>query len=319
MRALLLTSLLSLVLTAPVAAEIVDLRARVDGGHGQIWIAFDEQPSGLATEVTESGLSLTVTGVEVRGRAISPASDTLVAAVSVDPLEQGGVIHLYGSRAWTGARAELRQGGVLVSMEVGPEQRVRLADAARRDGSPASSGTGLGTARGTDTGFGSDDVAVDAMADPMTSDAGAGPAAGSGVPAQSPEPAMAEAPAAWAPTPLFAQSDASARRNAAVAPPGSCVAEAEAVEQSPWDDELLHAQAACLEAGGHLASAASIYEQMLAFEPENFRATIALAEIRVEQGDSEAARTLYDQAASHAISDSEAARARSRLRALRDQ
>ena len=57
---------------------------------------------------------------------------------------------------------------------------------------------------------------------------------------------------------------------------------------------------------------------MLAFEPENFRATVALAEIRVGQGDSNAAAELYNQATAYAISDAEAARARARLRALRE-
>ncbi|WP_297730525.1 tetratricopeptide repeat protein [uncultured Maricaulis sp.] len=293
MRAILLPFLTSLVLTAPVAAEIVDLRARLDDGHGRIWIAFDEQPSGLTTEVTETGLNLTVTGVEVGGRAISPASDTLVAAVSVDPIEQGGVIHLYASRAWTGARAELRQGGILVSMEIDQAAPIDVVVAERDAVMPAGSTLG--------------ETALNETTDPMGTDSGA------------PTASAPSEPTTQTPTPLFEERDASARGNSAVAPPGACVAEAEAVEQSPWDDNLLHAQAACLSAEGHLASAASIYERMLAFEPENFRATVALAEIRVEQGDNQAARDLYDQAASHAISDAEAARARARLRALREQ
>ncbi|MFT6463137.1 MAG: hypothetical protein ACJA0Y_002649, partial [Maricaulis maris] len=56
MRAIILTLLSSLVLTAPSAAEITDLRARLDGDAGQIWIALDEQPAGVTGEVTESGL-----------------------------------------------------------------------------------------------------------------------------------------------------------------------------------------------------------------------------------------------------------------------
>ncbi|RKR03919.1 tetratricopeptide repeat protein [Maricaulis maris] len=305
MRAkIVLTLIASLALTAPSAAEITDLRARLDGDAGQIWIALDEQPAGLISEVSQAGLTLTLDGVSLRARAISPASDTLVAAVTIDPTEQGAIVRLHASRSWTGARAELRQGGVLVSMMVGPTPEVHVAAGALR----------------SDGGMSPANVPPSDRAPMPTSATGSENAIQA-----TPEPAQSVAPATSAPaapTPLFASNDGAAqaaRSGTSVVPPGVCTEAAQAVAESPWDDDLLHAQAACLNDGGYHAAAASIYEQMLAFEPENFRATVALAEIRVEQGDEQAARALYDQAARHAISDAEAARARSRLRALREQ
>jgi len=302
MRAILFASLAtSLILTAASAAEITDLRARLDGDAGQIWIALDGQPTGLTSEVTATGLDLTLNGVSLRARAITPASDQLVAAVTVDPAGDGGVVRLYASRGWMGARAELRQGGVLVSMMVGPERDVSIASGAH--GSAPVAGPPVFETTQDTAAVGNDVVA---------------PAAASGADSPGQPPQISSPPSASPPT-FFAEDDSTARSGSAVVPPGVCSDEAQAVADSPWDDELLHAQAACLSDGGHLAASASIYEQMLAFDPENFQATVALAEIRIEEGNARAARELYNRAASHAISDAEAARARSRLRSLRDQ
>ena len=306
-----LTLIANLALTAPALAEITDLRARVDGDSAQIWIALDDQPAGLVSEVSESGLTLTLLGTRLRARSISPASDTLVAAIVVDPLPDGADVRLFASRSWTDIRAELRQGGVLVTLSVGPAAQVRIsadAMAPSAAGRPATSGmsaseyTGVGATR------------PDApTADPVV------PADAQPTGQTDPDPTPARAPM---PASAFSQGADGARtagNDTNVVPPGVCAEEADAVADSPWDEDRLHAQAACLSGGGHHAAAASIYEQMLAFEPENFRATVALAEIRVTQGDQQAARDLYNQAARHAISDAEAARARSRLRALQDQ
>ncbi|BDW98783.1 tetratricopeptide repeat protein [Maricaulis maris] len=305
MRALILVILTSIGLTAPSAADLTDLRARLDGEAGQIWIAFDEPPTALTSEVSESGLVLILDGVTVRPRAISPASDTLLAAVSVDPLPQGGIVRLFASRAWSGARAELRQGGVLVSMTVGPAPQVHIAEAALVADHDAHAADLSGAAMASaDAG----DAAASAQApDPLA------------MASTEPDPVEPAALPAQRATPdLFAQGNDAASDASSVMPPGVCVNEARAVADSPWDDDMLYAQAACLNDAGYLAPAASIYEQMLAFEPENFRATVALAEIRVGQGDSDAAAELYNQATAYAISDAEAARARARLRALRE-
>ncbi|WP_323762099.1 tetratricopeptide repeat protein [Maricaulis sp.] len=313
MRAIILTLLSSLVLTAPAAAEITDLRARLDGDAGQIWIAFDGQPTGVTGEVTESGLIITIDGVTVRTRTISPASDDLVAAVNVEPAGEGAIVRLFASRGWQGAQAELRRGGVLVSMTVTAPPAVHVPDSVYAAGaSPAGSAGSEGSDAAPARRHVTEAHAAGAPDATMVVDHSASDAAGAtGAPAVSPTPG---------PTDLFAASPAAQQvaTGGSVAPPGVCVEQAQAVAASPWDDEMLHAQAACLGAAGHLAPAASIYEQMLAFEPENYRAAVALAEIRVAEGDTAAARDLFDQAASHAISDAEAARARSRLRALRE-
>lgn len=292
MRAIVLTLLTSLVLTTPSVAEITDVRARLDGDAGQIWIAFDSQPTGVTGEVTESGLVVTIEGVAVRPRSISPASDDLVAAVSVEPAGTSAVVHLFASRGWQGARAELRRGGVLVSMTVAALPEVHVPASVYADTSRPPAGTGMTPHHDPTDAHATEDLAHASVIDHSAPDAAADFFAAN------------------------AEPQASTAARGSVAPPGVCAEQAQAVAASPWDDEMLHAQASCLSAAGHLAAAASIYEQMLAFEPESFRAAVALAEIRVEEGDADAARDLYDRAASNAISDAEAARARARLRAL---
>lgn len=96
----------------------------------------------------------------------------------------------------------------------------------------------------------------------------------------------------------------------------ACAAAAAAVEANPWDDGPLMQHARCLGRAGDPVAAIRIYEQILAFEPENVTAALALADLRLQQGDRDAARALYLRAADHATSDSEAMRARSQAAAL---
>ena len=101
--------------------------------------------------------------------------------------------------------------------------------------------------------------------------------------------------------------------------PDPCAVAASAIDLNPWDDVNLVAHAACLSESGDLEGAAIIYSQMLAFEPNNVNAAMELAAIRIVQGDEEAARALFDLAASHATSDAEAAQARARAEELQRQ
>tara|TARA_R110002096_G_scaffold33290_7_gene96297 strand:+ start:53 stop:523 length:471 start_codon:yes stop_codon:yes gene_type:complete len=99
----------------------------------------------------------------------------------------------------------------------------------------------------------------------------------------------------------------------------ACAAAAAAVEANPWDDARLMQHASCLGRAGETVQASRIYEQMLAFEPENVAAALALADLRLQQGNRVAARALYMRAAEHASSDADAMRARSQAEALRPQ
>jgi hypothetical protein len=320
-KALLSGLVLASLCAASAGAELRDVSYGTQGGDGLVWLSFDEQPQAVTMVTTQTGVELAITGVSARSRTIAPYRTDLVSQLQVSPQGDAGlVVTLTAQRAWSGARADVYSGGVLVRMTLVGDS----APVASAPSSPSSSASDAGaisrTAPGGDfadrapahaasTTPDADTTPVDHMA------TDAGPAAAASDHTAQPEPdAPAPTPVASAPP---SQTPASAAPSQ-TSPPAECAAQAAAVEESPWDDERLFAHAACLSSAGDLGRAAGIYEQMLAFEPENFRALIALAELRVEQGNDAGARDLYSQAASHAISDAEAARARARLRELRE-
>ncbi len=327
-RALLSGLALACACTAPSMADLQDVTYSVQPGQGAVWLSFDDQPSAVSAQVTENGLVLTVLGIEARSRTIAPVSNALVSSVQVAPQGDAGVrIMLTGQQVWSGAQAGLFPGGVWVrfGLDGSPVETSAMVSQASPD-MPAVRRTAPGgdfapaqVAHHADPEPQPDAVGVDHMATdsgaPASASAHAGPDDHASADDHAPAPAAPSADTAPA---RQAASSGSGQPTHQGPPPAACAAQAAAVDESPWDDERLFAHAACLTQEDDLGRAAAIYEQMLAFEPENFRALIALAELRVEQGEESAARALYNQAASHAISDAEAARARARLRDLRE-
>jgi hypothetical protein len=292
---------------APAAAELRDVAAQLRGSDGQVWLVFDEQPRAVTATSTGSGLELTVEGVTARTRQIQPHNTRLVRAVTIADSGPDTVrITLSAQHAWAGATAQVFQNGVYVSLSVPAAGSApgTVAEAPAGQTTVAQSGpqTTDDSVRRTEPG--GDFAPRTRRAEPDAGHSEA-PASQPAAPASTTPAPQPQSPAAPAP--------------ASNRPTGACAAQAAAVEESPWDDERLFAHAACLSENDALPRAAAIYEQMLAFDPENFRALLALAELRAEQGQRGTARELYSRAASHAISDAEAARARARLRELRDQ
>lgn len=291
-------------LTSAAHAELTDLRARTTGLDGQIWIGFDSQPSSLILEETAQGVRLVVEGVDVRSRVVSPAHTDLVRAVTLTP--QAGLAHidLDASRDWAGVSAELRQGGVLVSVQLGTTglpadggdvAQVRLEHTAATHpaqdaASPMEDGAQITTASASRQ---STEPATETR--PVVADAVPAP-----VPAPPPPSSGAVAPT---PQPSVSSED-------------ECERLARAVADDPWNERLLVPHAACLADQGQTREATGIYRQILAFEPENYAAAVALADLEEAAGNRDAALRLYQQAASHARSDAQAAAALQRARAL---
>jgi hypothetical protein len=282
---LVLAALLAALAGSPARAELRDVAAAASGETGHVWLVFDETPAAVDAVMTATGLQLEIDGVSVRQRVITPFDMSVISSITVMPAGTGARIGIDGRVGWNSARAEIVEGAVLVTIGL-PATAVRV-DGERVSGGdapPADVQTAAAVPAARPTG--SEDVApaaADRSVSPENDAAGSDPSAGP-----------------------------------SVAAGAVCPEEAAAVAASPWDDDSLHAHAACLVRADALASAAQIYEQMLAFAPENFRALIALAELRERQGNDAAARELYSQAANHALSDAEAARARFRLRELQE-
>lgn len=98
----------------------------------------------------------------------------------------------------------------------------------------------------------------------------------------------------------------------------TCTQAASAVETDPWNIDALTRHAECLLAAGQADEATILLERVIAFEPGRFDAVIALAEVNETRGDLDAARVLYEQAATVAATDGQAVAARARARRLAD-
>ena len=325
MRKFLLLPLI-LCLSGPAQAELTDIRARLAGESGRIWLAFDQQPRDVVATPGDAGLVLEVHGVSDVARDIEPAHRDLVDAIRLVPDGSHLRIELSAARAWHNARAEVRQGGVLIEVGVStstiPLARIRSGhEAAANTAAPVAAPAAAAGPSGQAV------PSAPAPAAPVITPPQAPQAPQIDVPAPA-APAAPEAPAAPAapaelvPPPPAVEAEAAPQSvpEAPAAPaapaPDRCAQAAAAVEDDPWNDTALMVHAGCLNAAGSRREAAGIYAQMLAFEPENTEAALALAEIHVAEGNRAEAAALYRQVASQSRSDAAAAAALQRAREL---
>ena len=344
MRKFLLLPLI-LCLSGPAQAELTDIRARLAGDSGRIWLAFDQQPTHVTATVNGSGLVLDVHGVSDVAREIEPAHRDLVDAIRLAPQANHLRIELSAARVWREARAEVRQGGVLIELGVSgnsvPLARIRsggpVVDGA--PGVPAASVVATaapGAASTASEASGQDRAPAAASVTPPQNLQIPNPQSPQPqIPeSQRPDSAMPESPtsdsltpespgaadAPDAPAAPAVTSPAAPVVAAAPAPAPTprdrCAEAAAVVEADPWNDAALMVHAGCLNEAGSRREAAGIYAQMLAFEPENTEAALALAEIHVAEGNRAEAAALYRQVASQSRSDAAAAAALQRAREL---
>lgn len=286
-------------LSSAAHGELTDLRATSVGTHGYVWFGFDNQPSEVEFEQTASGVRLRVHGVDVRSRAISPAHTDLVRAISLQAESDGAVIELSAVREWTGLQADVRAGGVLVSIDLGTGRAPEFAENEPHTARPGQ---------------------VE-----LTAGVQAAPAAGLTTDADEPAPTEAPVPVAETPGVVTSEpapetaSEPAAATPVEATPMDDCERLAQAVADDPWNERLLVPHAACLAQQGQTREANGIYRQVLAFEPENYAAAVGLAELEARAGNAEAALQLYRQAAGNARSDAQAAAALDRARALENR
>lgn len=323
MRKFLLLPLI-LCLSGPAQAELTDIRALLAGESGRIWLAFDQQPRDVVATPGDAGLVLDVHGVSDVARAIEPAHRDLVDAIRLVPDGAHLRIELSAARAWTNARAEIRQGGILIEVGVStstiPLARIRSGhEAATTAAVPVAAGPTRQTAPTAPA------PAAPVITPPQAPQAPQIDVPAPAAPAAPEAPAAPAAPAELAPPPpaqpaqppeQAAQSVPEAPAAPAAPAPDRCAQAAAAVEEDPWNDTALMVHAGCLNAAGSRREAAGIYAQMLAFEPENTEAALALAEIHVAEGNRAEAAALYRQVASQSRSDAAAAAALQRAREL---
>ncbi|WP_440959167.1 tetratricopeptide repeat protein [Oceanicaulis sp. LC35] len=302
-------------------AELRDVSVLQEAGRTQLWLSFDEQPQAVEVLPGE-GLVLHVDGVSAEGsRRIEPAVRGPVSALALSRAPNGVSISVSG--AFSRGEAEVRQGGVLVTLlnvtgvstpitrtpprTHATEQSHTASTAPATQpahAAPSSDHSAPASAHGSDAGHASSVSAATSHAQPAHADAGHGAAASSDSHATSAhEPATGQ--------PLELGGDV-------VIDESVCPDSAARLADAPWDLNLLSTHADCLVSMGDSEGAVALYQRVLAFDPRHFQAALGLARILSDQGDHQAAAELFDTAASAARTDGQAVQARMAARRARE-
>ena len=295
-------------------AELRDVAVLQEAGRTQLWLSFDAQPQSVQVLPGE-GLVLHVDGVSSEGsRRIEPAVRGPVSALALSRAPNGVSISVSG--AFSGGEAEVRQGGVLVTLlnvtgvstpitrtppRTHATEQARPSQAAAR-AEPAQAASSHAAAPSSD--HGTSDHAADTHAAP---DHSAPAHADTG--ASDSHATSAHEPSTGEPLALGGgvQIDESV-----------CPDSAARLTDAPWDLNLLSTHADCLVSMGDSEGAVELYQRVLAFDPRHFQAALGLARILSDQGDHQAAAELFDTAASAARTDGQAVQARMAARRARE-
>ena len=284
------SSILAAVCAAPLLAapaladDVEDVMVLPDGA---LFIALDGAPERV--EIDADG-AVRLTGWTASHRVIAPYGQAGFTRLMVD----GDRLSFDGARPEV---AELREGGVLL--------RLNGARSMTSAGAHAETSAGEAEPQGAVTAehgsVGSDHTHP---AGESASHAGASARVGLERTPRESEGAVSVPPAA---TPSSEEEPVA----------GPCDAQAAALADAPWDLDLIVAQADCLVEAGERANAVGLYERVLAFEPEHFRAALGLARLREHAGRHEDAARLFEAAAGSALTDGEALAARAAARRAR--
>lgn len=314
---LLTASALAALSCAAAHAELRDVSLLQSEGLTQLWLAFDSQPQSVEIQLG-SGLVLHVDGVSLdRSRHIEPAVRGPVSALALSRAPNGVSISMSG--AFAGGEAEVREGGVLVTLSGVTGQSAPI-----RRSPPRAPVSEQGAMSGPTASPASEPVASSASSSSAPSST-SGPSeqhSAGGANAASSEPQDL----APAPSPAPASAGSAAGTQAQMRELGGdlvidesvCPDSAARLADAPWDLNLLSTHADCLVSVGDSESAVSLYQRVLAFDPRHFQAALGLARILSDQGDHQAAAELFETAASAARTDGQAVQARMAARRARE-
>jgi|GEM_PF-1512705 len=309
---------------APAPASAGEVRDVLALPGGAVFVSVDETPASMTASAGAGHITISFQGWSAKPRTLEPFGDAGFSrlVVTADGFVMEGT--------FSGAQAELRRGGVLIHFGDGVSQS---GEGVAEQGAPEGAAQGLASSQGSlqaqEPAGGADTQDAQAM-----SAYGPGPNPGSAAslaplpgrvsqPDSDPDAMAQDDPASDGerePTASPDMPDAAAVPDPAGTPSQSlaCEAEAAALADAPWDLDLLTAQADCLVEVGEPRNAAGLYERVLAFQPEHFRAALGLARLRQQDGRHGDAAQLYETAARSALTDGEALGASAAARRARE-
>ncbi|MEQ8434772.1 MAG: tetratricopeptide repeat protein [Oceanicaulis sp.] len=312
---------------APASAgEVKDVLALPGGG---VFVALDDTPASMTASAAAGRVTVSFEGWSGRPRTVEPYSEAGFSRLLVTA--DGFVLE----GGFSGAQAELRRGGVLVhfgdgashqgeamagagaSLDAAPgsassRASIQALDPARGASAPGAHAGEPGANPGSAASLSqSRNSALQPDSEPDAAPQGA---------VSMPQSGAASQPDGE-PTP-YPSGDRAAAPDAGEAAsqpaPGPCDAQASALADAPWDLDRLTDQADCLVEAGETRNATGLYERVLAFQPEHFRAALGLARLRQQSGRYADAARLFETAAGSAMTDGEALAASAAARRARE-
>jgi len=274
-----------LALTALASAQLSDIRLQESPNGAVVAISFDSPPMGIILTQDSAGASILIEGVEAGEFQLEPAHSSIISRIDLRPIDGGTIVQFYAVHPWAEVTTMMAGNDGIV--------QIRLAD--ELDASPtqpAQTHTMASLHDAPDIPIETADVEVELVTveiavEDVIADA-----------------VMPTAPAAETEAELATQSA-----------PATCVSESAAVDLEPWGLDALTVLARCHNNAGRPQEARPHLERVLAFEPARYDANILLAEIAQGEGQTDEAHALFNQAASSARTDGQAAAARARARA----
>lgn len=293
-----------------VSGQVADVLVLPDGA---LFVALDETPSSITVSAAPGRLSLALAGWTADGRTLIPHGDAGFSRLEIT----GDGFVLVGDFAE--AHAELRTGGVLIRLggvaengfQDAPRQGSESDASASAQASSGDAAARAGAASPEDR-----DASVQAAA---RADAEVSARTGSTTDAATPASAEPGIPGDAASAPAAIPAAVPDRAPEPSAEAGACDAQAAALADAPWDLDRIVDQADCLVEAGEQRNAAGLYERVLAFQPEHFRAALGLARLRQQAGRYDDAARLFETAAGSALTDGEALSAGAAARRAREQ
>ncbi len=338
MRLLAYFFILMLIMLHPLRAkaEVRDIELGTKGKTALSLMRFDKQPVSVQVQANNTGVKVTILGVQAKKGQIIPPDTHLVQAIDIIPLIGGVQLHYRFSSAPVQGGAEIYNKSVLLRASFAHDLRAQhasLSFAPHKPQTPVPVNTepqmaalDTDTAKPdarhnpakTEPAHGTDNHNED-VSTPAKPAHPAGQGSGSTHKADNDQP-MRDGDIA--PTPPVRGTGMV--REASVTPSPSsqkldaktCAMARKAIEDDPWALDKLSLYGACIAKEGKKEEAKEVFERLLTFDPDMISAYMGLGAIAQESGNADKASAYYKQALDLGGTDAEAAQVRAALNTL---
>lgn len=251
------------------SAVVRNLEMTRVGSRVSFLLSFSGQPTAASVEMSATGLSIDVGGLELAVPAFAPPSGGIIRRVNTEPAPAGGTRVRLDGATFVGAAATIYRNAILIDARLANDPMI-LSDPTdtRQPASPSPTPT---------------------APTPVSAPSGPAPVAANAPGGDAPRPAAERQPTKDAP-PI---SQAALLTGSSAA---DCSAAAAQLKRTPWDVPSLGHHALCLIEGGKLEEARNRVSQIAAFSAEDWRAHLTRAALDARQGRTREAATGFEKA-----------------------